>query len=204
MPRQRVLPACALAATIALISSQPAAALLELRFAAAPALPALPGLTLDAKPQSVQTTMTGFAVEDTRLTKSGWNLTAQGQPGTGHSAVFAQYCPKATCGSDPEGYVAGGRTLPAGSLTLNSSGATFTGGLGVAPTLQCSGGCALDAASAQKIASDGSGVLAGEGTWTAGGFSATSLSLATPVTTRALPAGEVYRLDVLWTLSTGP
>ena len=205
MTARRALPSClALAGLLGLLAARPAGALLELRFATAPALPALPGVTLDAQPKTVQTAMTGFAVEDTRLTKSGWNLTAQGQAGAGHSAVFAQYCPKATCGSTPEGYVAGGQTLPAGSLTLNSSGASFTGGLGTAPTLQCASGCVLDGSSATKVASDATGLLSGEGIWTASGFSPTSLSLSTPVTTRALPAGEVYRVDVLWTLSTGP
>jgi len=31
-----------------------------------------------------------------------------------------------------------------------------------------------------------------------------SLALATPATMRAPSGGEVYRVDVLWTLSTGP
>jgi hypothetical protein len=87
---------------------------------------------------------------------------------------------------------------------LNSSGAAFTGGLGVAPTLECASGCALDRASPVKIASDATGLLAGEGIWTAGGFSPSSLSLAVPTTLRALPNEEIYRVNVLWTLSTGP
>jgi hypothetical protein len=190
-------------ATLATLALPPSAqAVLELRFVTAPALPTLPSVKLNAKGQTATTAMTGFSVEDTRLTKSGWNLVAQGQTGADHSPVFAQYCPEAACGTI--GYVAGGFTLPAGSLVLNSGGATFTGGLGTAPTLQCASGCVLDGAAAVKIASDASGVLAGEGTWTAGGFSASSLALSVPATLRALPKAEVYRADVLWTLSTGP
>jgi hypothetical protein len=54
------------------------------------------------------------------------------------------------------------------------------------------------------VASDASGVLTGEGTWTTSDFSSSSLALALPTTLRALPSEEVYRVNVLWTLSTGP
>jgi hypothetical protein len=194
----------ALVLLAALLSPASALALLELRFTAPPALPPIPALTLNGRAQSDDTAMTPFSVEDLRLTKSGWNLTAQGETGTGHSPVFAQYCPKAKCGSEAEGYVAGGSALPADSLTLNSSGASFSGGLGTAPTLQCASGCPHDNATPVKVASDATGLLAGEGVWTAGGFSASSLALAAPTTIRALPNEEIYRVNVLWTLSTGP
>jgi hypothetical protein len=184
----------------------PAAAqgLLELRFLAPPALPSLPTLTLNARAQTLATTMTPFSVEDLRLTKAGWNLTAQGQSGSGKSPVFAPYCPKAKCGSVAEGYVPEGQPLAAESLTLNSTGASFSGGLLTAPTLQCPGSCALDSPTPVKVASEASGPLAGEGLWTAGGFSPSSLSLNTPATLRTLPNEEVYRANILWTLSTGP
>ncbi|HUA75311.1 MAG TPA: hypothetical protein VL988_11185 [Solirubrobacteraceae bacterium] len=191
-------------AAVSLLFPASAAALLELRFATPPALPALPAVTLNGKAQSDTTAMTPFAVEDTRLTKAGWNLTVEGQSGTGRSAAFAQYCPKAKCGADAEGYVAGGSTLAPGSLVLNSTGASFTGSLGTAPTLQCSTGCAIDSATPVKVASQGSGLLSGEGTWSTTGFSANSLALAAPTTMRALPNEEIYRVNVLWTLSTGP
>jgi hypothetical protein len=55
-----------------------------------------------------------------------------------------------------------------------------------------------------KLASDATGLLAGEGVWGASGFSASSLALAAPTTLRALPNEEIYRVNVLWTLSTGP
>lgn len=204
-PRAALATTFALAfALSALLAPTSARALLELKFVAPPALPPLPSLALNARAQSDATTMTPFSVEDLRLTKSGWNLTAQGQAGSGHSPVFAQYCAKAKCGGVGEGYVAGGSALPAGSLTLNSSGAAFSGGLGIAPTLECSSGCPIDNATQVKIASEGTGLLAGEGIWTASGFSASSLSLAAPTTLRALPNEESYRVNVLWTLSTGP
>jgi hypothetical protein len=172
-------------------------------FGTAPKLPTLTGVTLSAKSQTVNTTMTNFAVIDTRGTKSGWNVTVIGQSGTGKSAVFAQYCPKALCGTDAEGYVTSGQKMAAGSLKLASTGAKFTGGTGSAPTLQCSTACKVDNATAVKIASAATGG-AGEGTWTTTGFSTTSLALAVPTTLRALKNEEIYRVNILWTLSTGP
>ena len=169
-------------------------------FGTAPKLPTLSTVTLNAKAQTVNTTMTNFSVIDTRGTKSGWNVTVAGQSGTGKSAVFAQYCPKAKCGSDSEGYVAAGKTLVANSLKLNSTGAKFSGGTGSAPTLQCSTACNVDSASAVKIASAATGG-AGESTWTTTGFSATSLALAAPTTLKVLPNEEVYRVNILWTPS---
>jgi hypothetical protein len=44
----------------------------------------------------------------------------------------------------------------------------------------------------------------GEETWTTSGFSPTSLTLAVPTTLFALASEEVYRVNILWTLSTGP
>ena len=42
------------------------------------------------------------------------------------------------------------------------------------------------------------------GTWLTTGFGASSLSLATPTTLKALANAEVYRVNLLWTLGTGP
>jgi hypothetical protein len=42
------------------------------------------------------------------------------------------------------------------------------------------------------------------GTYQASAFSGTSIALAAPTTIRALPASEVYHLDLVWTLATGP
>lgn len=176
----------------------------ELKFGTAPALPALPTLTLNAQSQTTTTKMTNFAVTDTTGSNKGWKVTVQGQSGSGKSAVFAQYCPEtAGCGADAFGYVSSGKTLPANSLRLSSSGATFTGGTGSAPTLQCSTACNVDTATAVKAASAAEGG-AGAGTWTTTGFSAASLSLASSTTLRILPSKELYRVNILWTLATGP
>jgi hypothetical protein len=149
--------------------------------------------------------MVNFSVADTTAEGKGWNVTAIGQSGSGKSAVFAQYCPEAAgCGGDALGYVAAGKTLEAKSLTLSTTGASFTGGTGAAPTLKCSpGACAVDSAAAVKIASAATGG-AGASTWTTTGFSATSVTLTTKTTLKTLPAAEVYRVNILWTLSTGP
>ena len=172
-------------------------------FSGVPALPTLSTVTLNGKSQTVNTTMSNFAVIDTRGTKSGWNVTVIGQSGVGKSAVFKRYCPKVKCGTDAEGYVTGGSTLAANSLKLNSTGAKFSGGTGAAPTLQCAASCNVDSAAAVKIASAATGG-AGESTWTTSGFAATSLALAAPTTLHALSNEEVYRVNILWTLSTGP
>jgi len=177
----------------------------SLSFSTTPAMPTLNAITLNGSAQTTNTTMTNFGVTDATGSGSGWNTTVAGQSGAGKSAVFKQYCPTATCGVDPEGYVTGGATLAANSLTLNSSGASLaaqSGTTGTAPTLQCSAACNVDSASAVKIASAAAG--AGMGTWLTSGLSATSLALATASTLKALSNGEVYRLNLLWTLSTGP
>ena len=62
--------------------------------------------------------------------------------------------------------------------------------------------CALDAASATKIVSTAS--AAGLGPWRTGGFTSTSLALFTPTTLRKLQENEVYRVDLVWTLNSGP
>jgi hypothetical protein len=177
----------------------------SLSFSTAPAMPTLNSITLNGSAQTSNSTMTNFGIADATGSGSGWNTTVAGQAGTGKSAVFKQYCPTATCGADPEGYVTAGATLAANSLTLNSTGASFaaqSGTTGTAPTLQCSSACNVDSASAVKIASAALG--AGMGTWLTSGFTATSLSLATPSTLKVLANGEVYRVNLLWTLGTGP
>jgi hypothetical protein len=171
----------------------------------APSAPALPTVTLNGAAQTAHATMNNFAVDDT-TSGSGWNVTVAGNTSAGKSPVFKQYCPNTTCGSDTgPGYISGGATLPAGSLTLNTTGASWstTGGSGAAPAFQCnSTACPIDASSASKIVSTASG--AGLGPWKTSGFSATSLTLSTPTTLLALRESEVYRVDLLWTLSSGP
>ena len=194
---------CALALVLlalALPMPMPAWGAGTLAFGTAPKLAALPAVTLNAGAQTVTATMASFSVSDTRATKSGWNVTAIGQSGTGKSAVFKQYCPKAKCGTDAEGYVTGGHTLAANSLQLTSSGASFAGGTGSTPKLLCATSCNVDSATAVKVAS----AETSESTWTASGWSTTSLKLSTPTTLRVLPSEEIYRVNILWTLASGP
>ena len=171
-----------------------------LKFSSAPAMPTLPTVTLNGEAQTTNEKMTNFGVVDATGSGAGWNVTVAGQSGSGKSAVFAQYCPKATCGAEKEGYIAGGASLAPNSLTLNSTGAKFVGGSGSSPTLQCSGGCNVDSASPVKVAS----ATNGEETWTTSSFSAASLALAVPTTLFALANEEVYRVNIVWTLNTGP
>jgi hypothetical protein len=177
----------------------------SLSFSTAPALPTFGTITLNGAAQTTNATMTNVGVADATGSGSGWNVTVEGQTGAGKSAVFAQYCPKAKCGADSEGYVPAGLTLAANSLTLNSTAASFAaqnGSTGTAPTLQCSSACNVDHASAVKIAS--AAVSAGMGTFLTTGFSGTSLALSTPSTLKVLANEEVYRVNLLWTLATGP
>jgi hypothetical protein len=177
----------------------------SLSFSTSPALPTLTSITLKAESQTTNTTMTNFGVADATGSGSGWNVTVAGQSGGSNSAVFAQYCPNATCGADSKGYVPSGATLPADSLTLNSTGASFkaeSGSTGTAPELKCSSTCNVDSASAVKTAS--AAEKAGMGTFKTTGWSATSLTLTTPSTLKALSNEEVYRVNLMWTLSTGP
>jgi hypothetical protein len=61
-------------------------------------------------------------------------------------------------------------------------------------------GCHVDNATPVKFVSAGAGVA--NTTWTTSG--STTLSLATPASLLKLQTGEVYRLDVVWTVNTGP
>lgn len=177
----------------------------SLSFSTAPGLPTFGAVTLNGLPQTTNATMNNLGVADATGSGSGWNVTAEGQAGTCKSAVFKQYCPKAKCAAESEGYVTGGATLPANSLTLSSIGASFSaqgGSTGALPALQCSSACNLDSASAVKVAS--AAKEAGMGTFLTSGFGGTSLALATPSTLKVLPNEEVYRVNLLWTLGTGP
>ncbi|HME05290.1 MAG TPA: hypothetical protein VKG38_19865 [Solirubrobacteraceae bacterium] len=189
-------------ATIAL---EPAAAG-SLSFDPEPQMPALPAITLIGKAQLASATMNSFAVLDTTGSGSGWNITVAGDGGTGKSAKFKEYCSNGSepCGSHAaNSYVTGGQELPEGSLTLSTLGATWTSPEGASnpPTFQCTIACALDTSAGHKIVSAAAGK--GEGPWTAT-FAAGSLSLSALSTLRALLAHEVYRVNLLWTLASGP
>jgi hypothetical protein len=179
-----------------------------LAFSTTPALPALGAITLNGAAQTTNSPMTNIGVADATGAAAGWNVTVIGNTAALKSPVFKQYClGPAVCGADAGiAYVPTGASLPAGSLNLNSTGAGLTasgGTTGTAPTQQCNAGvCAIDAASATKVISAAAG--AGMGTYTTNAYSATSLELVTPSTLKALPTNEVYRADVVWTLTSGP
>ena len=176
-----------------------------LAFSVSPKTPTLPTVALNGTAQTTNATMNNFGVDDTTGSGAGWNVTVAGDTSAGKSPVFMRYCPNPTCGTDSgPGYIAGGASLPAGSLKLNSTGASWTtnGGSGTSPAFQCSTGCSVDAGSATKIVSAAS--AGGLGPWSTSGFGATSLALNTPTTTRILPSGEIYHVDLVWTLNSGP
>lgn len=192
------------AAVIALAVLAPSVANAAVSFTTAPNAPNLPALTLNGQAQTLNATMANWAVSQT-TTQAGWNVTVQGDASGGKSAVFKVFCPNATCGTDSgPGYVAAGSTLAANSLKLNSTGAGWSGGSGgTKPTHSCNSGCNVDSATAVKVASASTSVALT--TWTTSAYSATSLGLSVPTTIRApLQTGELYHLDLVWTLSTGP
>jgi hypothetical protein len=172
----------------------------------APDVPNLPALTLNGQAQTLTGQMANFSAIDATGSATGWNVTVIGDSGAGKSPVFKEYCPNATCGSNSgPGYISGGPSLAANSLNLDSTGASFSalnGTTGTAPTHQCNSGCFVDSASAVKVVS--AAALAGMGTFQTTGYGASSLSLSAPTTIRALQTNEVYRVDLVWSLNSGP
>jgi hypothetical protein len=164
-----------------------------------PDVPNLPALTLNGQAQTLNAQMSNFTVADATGSGAGWNVTVVGNSGTGKSPVFKAY------NTSTSSYVGGGPTLAANSLSLSSTGAGFSaqgGTTGTAPTHQCGSGCFVDAASPVKVVS--AALNAGMGTYQANSYSASSLSLNAPTSVRALGANEVYRVDLVWSLNSGP
>ena len=173
----------------------------SLTFATMPTMPTLTPITIDGEAQTTFTTMTNFKVKDATATGAGWNVTLSGREGAGLRSKLTQYCPEAACGA--VGYVSGGHQLEADSLTLRSTGATFEPA-SEAPVFKCATGCSLDTGSETAVAVVEAAQNHGIGVYEAKGWTSESLSLATPQRLYALPAHEVYRVDLLWTLSSGP
>jgi hypothetical protein len=201
-----VLPAAALGATQT-DTTQFQVSAGSLAFGSSPDVPNLNGVTLNGQSQTTTSSMTSYSVADATGSGSGWNVTVAGDGPSG-SAVFKQYCNSGSAcnsGADPaNSYVTSGATLPANSLSLSSSGGTITalnGSTGTGPTHQCSSGCFVDAGSASKLLSAASG--AGMGTFQAG-YAASTLSLATPSNLKSLPTNEIYRVNLVWSLNSGP
>jgi hypothetical protein len=202
-----VLPATALGAT-ANDTTQFSVTPGSLLFGTAPNAPDFSPLTLNGQAQTLNAQMANYSAADATGSGSGWNITVVGDTAGGKSPVFKQYCSNGAnpCGSDAaNSYVSGGQTLAVNSLTLSSTGAGFTaqnGSTGTAPTHSCGSGCFMDAASPVKTVSAATG--AGMGTFITNGYGASSLALSAPSTVRSLPANEVYRVDLLWSLNSGP
>lgn len=181
-----------------------------------PAVPPLPGLTLNGSAQTLNAQMPNWTAADATGTGSGWNLNVVGDSSAGKSAVFKEYCTDGTVTNNCSTAVGGGAgpgyvttapaTLAANSLKLSSTSATMVasgGSSGTAPTHSCSTACNTDSATSVKVAS--AALNAGMGTWTGGAYSATSIALSAPTTIKAIGTGnKVYRVDLIWTLSTGP
>jgi hypothetical protein len=199
----------ALALTVAILApfvpATNAEAAMTLTFSTSPVLGTLPGITLSGGKQTTTatTTLNHFAVTSSGTPNIGWNMTVASVTGTGKSSVFKEYCPNTTCGTDSgPGYVTGGYTLPADSLTLDTAAASITGSGATKPTFQCNTSpfCDVDTTTQTKIVS--ATFASSLTTWTSSGNS--TLSLTTPANLHKLQTGETYRVDLLWTLSTGP
>jgi hypothetical protein len=180
-----------------------------LSFTTSPDVPTLPALTLNGQAQTLNATMGNFGVSDSTGSGAGWNVTVSGDNAGGKSPVFKPYCTNAGgCGAHPLGYVASGTALAANSLTLNSTSAGFSaqnGTTGTAPTHQCNPtACNVDAPPASPVKVIAAAASAGMGSYLTTGYTATSIAANTPSTTQALLANEVYRVDLLWTLGSGP
>lgn len=179
-----------------------------LGYGESPGVPGIPSAGPNGQQQTLSARMDDFEVTDASGAGDGWNITVNGVDGPGKSPVLKQYCPNPTCGPDTgPGYVFGGATLPANSLLLDSRGASFSpkaGTTGTAPIHECDSGCFVDAfpSSPSKIVTAADG--AGMGTFQTRGYSSSSVALAEPSTVDALPAGEVYRVDLAWSLNNGP
>jgi hypothetical protein len=170
----------------------------------APNLPALTGITLNGHAQTTTTALNlslgPFNITSSGTPNIGWNLTVSGNGSAGNSAVFKQFCPSANCGTDSAGYVSGGFTLAADSLSLNTASATWTSGA-TKPTYQCNTvACPIDSGAAVKVVSASSSVATGA--WTSSGSATASLN--TPSTLHKLQTGEVYSVNLVWTVNTGP
>src|SRR3954470_248775 len=199
----------ALAATSQSDTTQFAVTAGTLSFTTVPDAPAFSALTLNGQAQTLNATMGNFGVSDSTGSGSGWNVTVAGDNTGGKSSVFKQYCTNAGgCGAHPVGYVTSGYTLGQNSIQLSSTGAGFSaqnGTTGTAPTHSCNPtACSVDAAPASPVKIISAAAAAGMGSYLTTGYGASSLTATAPSTTQALLANEVYRVDLLWTLGTGP
>jgi hypothetical protein len=181
----------------------------SLAFGTSPDVPNLPALTLNGMAQNLNGQMNNFSVSDATGAGAGWNVTVNGDNSALKSPVFKAYCPNATCGTDTggPGYMNSGTPLAANSLSLNSTGAGFSpqnGTTGTPPAHQCNAGCFVDAAPGSPVKVVAAALSAGMGGYITTGYTGASLVLSAPSTVKAVQTNEYYRVDLLWTLASGP
>jgi hypothetical protein len=191
-------------AILAIFVSAGAAGATTLTFTTAPALGTLSALTLNGATQTTttSTTLNHFAVTSSG-TNTGWNMTVASVSGGSNSSVFKEYCPNASCGTDTgPAYVSGGYTLPSGSLKLDTAGDAIGGTGATKPAFQCSVSpfCTVDTTTPTKVVS--ATTSSSLTTWVATGTS--TLSLTTPANLHKLQTNEVYRVNLVWTINSGP
>lgn len=138
------------------------------------------GVTLDGTAKTSTAALATFSATDSRGGGLGWNLTVQ-------ATQFAEH--------NGTAYVASGKTLALGSLTMPAPTVTANGTTSAAPTIQAGAPWAIDAASAVKFTS--AAVAAGMGKYD---FGAVTLSLSIPASAYA----KTYRSDVTFSAVSGP
>lgn len=146
------------------------------------------GVTIGNAAQSPKATLANFNVRDFRGTGAGWNVTAQ-------ATQFAQW--DSTLNAGAGGYVTGGKTLAASSLTLVAPTVAAVGDTTSPAPAITAGPYTVDGAGAVKFASATANTGMGEYTLA---FGADSLTLAIPVNVVA----ATYRSTVTVDLVSGP
>ena len=147
-----------------------------------PAVGDFSGVSLDGTAKSATATMDSFIVADGRATGAGWNVTIG-------ATQFLEWAGTA--------YTAGGKSLPASSLSMPQLVVAKTDETSSALPSITAGAYTLDAGSSVKVAAaaaDGSGM--GSYTFSQGG----ALNLSVPASAFA----RVYRSEVTVSVNTGP
>lgn len=205
IPARHVALALAVAILAPFVPATNAGAATTLTFNTVPKLGTLSALTLNGQTQTTttSTTLNDFAVTSS-TSNAGWNMTVASVTATNDTTgVFKEYCPNATCGTDTgPGFISGGYALSADSLTINTTGASISGGTGTKPAFQCNTSpfCYVDTTTPSKILS--ATTAASLAKWTAAGTS--TLTLTTPANLHKLQTNETYHINLIWTLNSGP
>lgn len=139
------------------------------------------GITLDGTAKTSTATMDAFSVTDSRGTGGGWHVTAQ-------ATRFAEW--------NGTAYVAVGKTLPVGSLSMAAPTVAANGTTSPAPTITA-GPYTLDGGGAIKIASAAVDTGMGKYDFTTG---VSKLTLTVPSSAYA----KTYRSDLTVSVVAGP